>query len=504
MKVQIIYLDPHDDYVSALDKLGWAKAPRILLVWPRRGRVLTRRLDLVLLQRNAIQRSAQIGLVTHDPEVRAHAKDLAIPVFDSLDQVPEYGWRRRTRKKPKEERQRGPPPADLLTPPGAVIPSQHTQTLYKIIRLSLTALALGALLLLAATIVPLAKITLTPMTYTQELELILSLEPNVDILQAYGSIPARWEHIQVEGSLRLPTTGSIAVPADFATGTVIFTNLTSDPITLPSNTGLRASGSDNLRYVTTEQVSLPGEEDSQAIARVQAASPGPAGNLPAGEIDAVEGPLGLLVVVINYEPMTGGSDEIRAAVSYTDRTILMRNLENQLIEQAATELAGKPSPDEALVLDSARLTQILDQHYDRQAGDPADSLELNLIMEVAGLIYRPADIESAAGMALEAELPSTSLPVPGTLYVEILSDPKVENDNSGSLTIIASQDTYEKIDFIRLQDLVRARLPEEATSILESLVDLSTRPQIRIIPQWFPRLPWLGMRITFHYQWQVE
>jgi len=79
------------------------------------------------------------------------------------------------------------------------------------------------------------------MTHTQVLELILSMEPNVEILEDHGSIPARWEHIQVEGILRLPTTGSIAVADDFATGTVIFTNLTTDPITIPSNTGLTSS-----------------------------------------------------------------------------------------------------------------------------------------------------------------------------------------------------------------------------------------------------------------------
>ena len=503
MKVQIIYLDPHDDYVSALDKLSWAKAPRILIVWPRRRRILTRRLDLILLQRNAKQRNAQIGLVTHDPDVRAHAKDLDIPVFDSLDYTPEDGWIRRVRKQPKEERQRGPPPADLLTPPSSVTTSQ-SNILNKIIHLSLTALALGVLLLLAAVIVPSAEITLTPLTHTQELELFLSMEPTIEIVEDHGSIPARWEHIHVEGSLRLPTTGSIAVPADYAVGTVIFTNLTTDPITLPSNTGLRASSSDDLGYVTTEQISLPGEEDAQISVGVQAISPGQAGNLSAGKIDTVEGPLGLLVAVTNPEPISGGSDETRAAVSNTDRNMLMQNLKDQLIERATTELSGKLNPGEAFVEDSARVTRILNQQYDRQVGDPADSLELKLLLDIAGFIYRPADIETAAAMALEAELPSSSLPVPETLSVEVLSDPKAEIADGGSLTIVASQDIYERIDFTHLQDRLRARPPEEAASILVSLVDLSSKPEIRIIPNWFPRLPWLGMRITFRDQWQVE
>ncbi|NIM92460.1 MAG: hypothetical protein GTO18_01930 [Anaerolineales bacterium] len=92
MKVQIVYLNPGDDIHSAQDLLGWVKAPRAILVWPDKGRVLTRKLDLVLLKRYADRRGIRIGFLTFDPEVRKDAQELGIPTFDSLDNLPLDSW----------------------------------------------------------------------------------------------------------------------------------------------------------------------------------------------------------------------------------------------------------------------------------------------------------------------------------------------------------------------------------------------------------------------------
>ena len=106
MKTYIINLDPHDDIISARDKMGWAKAERILLVWPERVRLLDRRLDLVLLQRHSAALGAQLGVISRDTEVRYHAPRLGILVFKDLRQAQRSNWRlpRRLRK-----------PASLLT-----------------------------------------------------------------------------------------------------------------------------------------------------------------------------------------------------------------------------------------------------------------------------------------------------------------------------------------------------------------------------------------------------
>ncbi len=129
MKVQLLYLDPHDDHVSVRDKLGWVKAPRLLIVWPRHGRVLTRRLDLRLVQRQAARRGSQLGLVSFDPDVRDHAAELGIPVFNSADALPESVWRAQAavpdsyeRRAPDRQRLERParrPAASPSSPAGA-------------------------------------------------------------------------------------------------------------------------------------------------------------------------------------------------------------------------------------------------------------------------------------------------------------------------------------------------------------------------------------------------
>ncbi len=86
MKTQILQLEAHDDVITVRDKLGWGQTGRVVLVWPKRKRsgtkvqLLTRRLDLVLLQRHAANLGLQIALVTSDPAVCTHARELYLPV----------------------------------------------------------------------------------------------------------------------------------------------------------------------------------------------------------------------------------------------------------------------------------------------------------------------------------------------------------------------------------------------------------------------------------------
>ena len=92
MKTQLIQLESHDDIISIRDKMSWAKTPRILLVWPRKGRVGVRPFDLVLLRRHAESLGAELGLVTHDAEIRAAARPMALPVFSKTGHAQRKPW----------------------------------------------------------------------------------------------------------------------------------------------------------------------------------------------------------------------------------------------------------------------------------------------------------------------------------------------------------------------------------------------------------------------------
>ena len=504
MKVQIINLDSHDDHVSALDKLGWAKAPRILIVWPKHGRVLTRRLDLVLLQRKVKRRGSQIGLVTHDLEVIAHAEDLAIPVFDSLDLIPEQGWHVRPRPRVSIKRRAGTPLVDLPPPHTPSPLSEKKRLLIKLSRTAIMSLAVLSLVLMIAALLPRAMIIINPETQIHKVDLVLTLDPEVEMVQPDGRIPAHWAVIRVEGSLRSPTTGSTDVPATFAHGTVLFTNRTSELINIPSATGLRASKNGNLRFETTEEVNLSDEVNAQASATIIAASPGPSGNLLEGAIDAIEGPLGLSVVVTNPTPTLGGENVTRAAVASDDLTALESGLTDQLVALAASELNREMDTDETLVEGSLRVSQILEKQFDRQIGEPADSVSMSITMEFVALIYRFSDLEAVATLVMEHDIPPGASPVPDTFTYVLTTEPKVENGYTASLRMLASQDIYVAINEAQMRELLRGHTPDEASLLMKHILGNSVVTEIHLTPKWFPWLPWLGMNISINYAWEAD
>ena len=113
---EYIQLDTSDDVTSVRDRLSFHRGNRVLLIWPEDGTVLTRKLDLVLTQREAMRRSIRLALVTHDPQVIQHAQELNISTFETIGSSERAKWRRGRSKvfttrwqKPQDE----PIPADL-------------------------------------------------------------------------------------------------------------------------------------------------------------------------------------------------------------------------------------------------------------------------------------------------------------------------------------------------------------------------------------------------------
>ena len=345
MKTQLIYLDPHDDHASTRDKLGWARADRIVLIWPPHGRILTRRLDMLLLLRAARAQGAQLGLVTHDPDVRAHAEDHGVPVFDSPDSLPEAAWTPTLAPSRPPSAPRLQLPRPLGPPPGwnqRGLTSRGRQ----VQRTVLAWLPVLALLSLAITIVPAAVVELDPLTTEQTSAFEVQLDwDRADIPLSQGLPARRWEQT-FEGDLRQPTSGRVLVPSATAEGVILFTNLTDDEQRMPAGTGVRTA--DGLRFVTLSEVLLGAPKGDHATVEVRATENGDAGNVAAGAIDATEGSLGLVVAVTNPEPTTGGGSTSRAGVSAADVQQLKEALTRQLLQEARSTLESELATDERI------------------------------------------------------------------------------------------------------------------------------------------------------------
>ena len=495
MKVQVVQLDPHDDQVSARDKLAWVKAPRVLLVWPDRGGILNRQLDMVLLHRQAQRQRSQLALVTQDPLVRDLAAALGIPVFESPDRISEKGWRRGRRRSRAPLRVRQTPSA----PEPRVAPPRLSPRIPPGLRPILGAAALVSLTAAAAAVLPSSRIVLTPETFPQRSTFAYPLVAGSEEPAAPGSLVAQRLTSRFSGELRMPTTGEVSVPATFAGGEVVFVNLTSEAQTVPAGQSVRPAGGQDLFFLTQETVRLEANRGARATATVRASVPGQTGNLTARQIDAVDGPVGLAVSVTNPLPTTGGTDQIRAAVTSGDRAALYEGLEGELIAEAEAQWRDSLPSDSRLAPGSVAVARALREQYSAEIGAPADSHALFLDVEISAFAYRRADLEAVVSGALDAALDPEEQAVPGSLQMEILAP-----GSAALLRVRAVRSTFRPFDRTALARSLAGKTVAEARQQVLAAARLDAPPAVILYPGWFPTMPWSAVRIDILWDWEAE
>jgi hypothetical protein len=496
LKEQILHLDPHDDFISARDKMGWVQTQRVLLVWPWHGRVLTRRLDLVLLHRHAHQLGAHMALITTDPEVREHARDLGLPVFPTVETSRRERWRTRAPRL-RPERDRPPLDPEDLRRPVVKTPSLPAWAVRLLKGLAFAA-GLVAIVALAYALVPSASVTLTPATHPLAATVEIVADPNRTQVETAGFIPARAVRVELEASDFITTTGSINAPGDTATGTVVFTNLIGTAATIPQGTGLRTSGGTPVRFVTLKAATIEGRPNALVEVPVKAVDPGPSGNVGAGLVNSIDGPLGLQLAVTNPGATKGGTFTQRAAVTAPDREHLSEQLREQLQQSAVGKIEALLQPSEFLAPDSLRVAEVVAETFDRAAGEQADILRLTLRIAVTGLAVDENDARLVAQAALQAQVP----PGEGLIgQAQFARDPAVTVDADSRVHFTATA-TGETVPFISrdlVRQLVTGRKVGDANRHLLANLPLANPPLITLRPNWYAhwynRLPWLPFRI---------
>jgi hypothetical protein len=504
MKTHIIQLEQYDDNVSARDKMSWAKGERILLVWPERGRVLYRRMDLVLLQRQSAAQGAQLALVTKDPDVRYYAPRLGIPVFKSFRKAQRAVWRlpRRFRGAKPAVFHPGAGQPDQPARPAPVRPERAAPGLKPAARLGFFALGVLSLLAIAMTLIPSANVTLTPQTGVQEVTLDMRAETAITEVDLSGVVPARWVRVTVEGRDTTPASGTMLVPDRPAQGEVQFTNLTDLEVVIPEGTVVLSPDEPSQRFAVTRSGELPPGPGETISLPVRALAPGSQGNLSAGKLIAIEGLLGTQAGVTNPLPTHSGSDREEPTPDAGDRSLLAERLHGALEQTAIQELQRGLQPGGVLITSTLKLADTLEERFQPLEGQPADQLALNLRQEYQAQVVSAADVTTFAQAVFDANMPPGFSPVEGSLQVENIALPPSAEDgqNSGETPLHWKMHAYRQIlaqaptpQAIRL---VLGFDPEAASRQLQSELALEEPPKIRLTPGWWPRMPILPFRIN--------
>jgi hypothetical protein len=491
MKTHIIQLERHDDVNSTRDKMMWGSSQRILLVFPERGPILARRVDLVLLQRHSQALGAQIALVTNSSAVRQNGRELGIPIFKSVIQAQKSPWRvplqirrkvyRRPPKRPSLEDLR----SRLVKP---------VRALNLVERLIVFTVGIAAVLALVIFIFPGASIFLSTAEQEQRLSLEIWANPAVLAPNLAGGIPAIPIRAEVEGTETARSTGRTRLAHQAATGVVTFTNLTDRDVLVPAGTIVRTQSTPPVRFETTMSVVASLEDEEGTTAPIRAIGPGSGGNVSAGDIIGIEDNVGALLAVINDDPTSGGMDQSSPAPSNEDYEAARERLLVNLRQQAEAALKEALLPETYLLLPSVELHEIEFEERHPEVGAPAEQFKLTVKATFTAWSITAADIRSAVSIALDANVTPGFSPIPGTLYIKLIGSAPSRGSQMGYQVeavrqVKANWSKEEVVHLVRGKDLVTA------TQELQERLELKSPPQFRMTPDWWPRFPHLPFRI---------
>lgn len=505
MREQLVNLESHDDYHSARDKMGQIQVDRILLVWPKpvRGQdiPLTRKIDLLLVHRHASRLGAHLGVVANYEQIIDHAGSLGLPVFDSVTAAHISLWRSRTSLRP-----------DITKPPGhpellkvAKDHLEHTRkpredksNLHLIRGGILTAIGLLSIGTLVLLTIPSAKVTLTPKYQNIVTQVTVTANPHIttpDYKQ--NIIVATTENTVVSGEIEIDTTGTSELSIQYSAGTIIFTNLTYQPMTIPAGTAVSTSSRlELITYVTQHDAMLERKRGSITLVEVRAVLPGPEGNVGPSLINRVEGPLSKQIAVTNRQPTTGGQTVAVPAVTRLDRSRAYDTLVNDLRNQGFAAIVANLASYQLSAIESAVIQDVLELNYSHSIGAHTDKLTLTMQAKVSSTVIDEQDAFQAGYIELQDQLESNMVIDEDTLNYSRSTAILGNQTGEVSIKVTARGVASPVINLSDVNSTIRWKPIAEAKQGLLETFPLSKTPNIAIQPSWLNRIPWLVWRTS--------
>ncbi len=504
MREQIVNIEQHDDYHSARDKMGQVQVDRILLVWPsdlnRKNIPLSRKLDLLLIHRHASRLGAHLGVVSDLDEIIDHAKSLGVPIFNSVTDAHTTIWR--SRKSLRPQIARSDKHSNNLQPAKQHLsfirqPKQQLSTrLHTIINSILYGIALLSIGILMMLTIPYATIYLIPelKIVNHKSNITSQPEPNPTIQTSY-QIDSSYRTAIVSEQIDIDTTGTTKLSIQHASGNAIFTNLTFQPVTIPSGTSISTSSKlEPITYVTQNDISIEGRRGSIGIAEIRALIAGPEANVSQGLVNKVDGPLNQLVAVTNRQSITGGETVTVPSVTRTDRSKAYDLLVNKLSRQGYEDISDNLSHNQITTFESTKLAEVLDTNYSHAVGEPTDTLTLIMRAEIICTII---DKDNAYKVALDNLQSQTNtfmvLDNESITYQTNIID-TLDNSNNITIEVIAEGKAYPYVDINALKKKINWMTLDMAKEEISASIRLKEMPTIVIYPSWFTRIPWLSWR----------
>jgi len=348
--------------------------------------------------------------------------------------------------------------------------------------------------LVAAVTLPGAQVTLYPSQQVQHADITARISPDDTTVTLTGHLPARWETVTVGVQETVPVTGTTRWPSRPAYVRVSFVNLTDAAVKIPAGTRVRSVTAPEMVFVTTQSGTVPAGVGKQVRLRAVSLLRGTQANRPAHDLQILEPPLAFQVTADNPEAARGGRDVEVPAPSHQDYRDLERRLRARLDADALASLQ-RQFPDDLILLPSLQREEVLESIFDPSESEASNTLSLTLRARYRALLISREDLQALAQLVLQAHAPQGMQIAPESLTIE--GDSAGPKGQSVPYTWVfhASATFVAPIARDTVRQQIAGRTPAEAQTWLQDTLPLEKPPEITTWPSWWPRLPWLPLRI---------
>lgn len=349
---------------------------------------------------------------------------------------------------------------------------------------------------------PKATVTIyvAPQNLEEKVEILVSLDASsVDFSQKM--LPGKTYKTSVSSEKTASTTGTKTV-GEKAKGTVQIQNGTASAISLAAGTTLFATS--DLKFTLDSAVTV--------AAAVSPSSPGTAtANLTASDIGAEYNLAGNESFRVGNYPksevdatasadFSGGSSQQISAVSEEDLDTLQEDLTQELLDKADGEFSGKVSADEVFV-SSASTHEVSDKTFSAKVGDEANTLKLNLTLDVTGVAVSKQALTDFAKEALKEKVPQGYVLRDSQISAEF--ELKEQTQEGYALSAFFKANLLPETKTEEIAKNIAGKYPTFAKEYLDSISGFS-RAEIDITPHFLPAKLMVLPRIAKNIEIEIE
>lgn len=494
MKPTIIQLAYDDTVPSIKEKINNSPTQRVLLVWPDFDQLYLKTIDYLIILRHAYMLDVQIAFVLDDPGAVLTLKEYGISTFRNIPEAQKKPWRKpkliQYIIKNKNE--------DRYEEIKKYLEENRKQNrrFHPFFQWLFFLIGIFAFLALILFIIPSTTVKLSPIIEERSITIPVSADSSVRQVNLAGYVPGKVERIDVESIKEGTSSGSTRIPVKFATGEVIFRNLSDKSITIPEGTIVRTEGEPIVRFETTKLVILPKEFGSEILVPVQSLIGGAIGNVSAYKISVVEGDFGANLDVSNPEMISGGVDLKTFSPTERDYQYLKNELLKELSDLAYEKFLDEYGEKFFIQNNIIELEEIMLEERIPEIGEPGERFTLRIRARYSTWILDKNDLISLSNLVLDTKTSETFQPIVGSTEF-FIDDTSFEiTDNELNFNLTAEQQVYPLIDEQRIKQLILGKRSQDAIKILENEIKLESIPQVSIFPAFWDFMPLLSFRIN--------